>query len=144
MGLTDLHADRCIYRRPFPEGFDARPRLHAGPASGMREPELEQLINAFLATVDCFLNRNDERFRDVGLPAEPLRLLIKEWVWAWVRTPELATPRFDGKPLGVFDKPIPAFLGAPAEPVASAARRLWDRPLYADTILQILPTVDPP
>src|SRR2546430_16477714 len=110
----------------------------------MRDAELEQLINVFLTTIDRFLNQNDERFRDVGLPAEPLRQLIKEWVWAWVRTPELATPRFDGKPLEAFDKPIPAFLGAPAEPVASAARRLWDRPLYADTILQILPTGDPP
>src|SRR2546430_16070549 len=110
----------------------------------MRDAELEQLINVFLTTIDRFLNQNDERFRDVGLPAEPLRQLIKEWVWAWVRTPELATPRFDGKPLGVFDKPARAFLGASAEPVASAARRLWDRPLYAATILQILPTVDPP
>jgi anti-anti-sigma factor len=232
MGLTDQHPDRCIYRRPFPDGFDdcpafqatsfiaadsrnkplgtwrtcrhlgtgndlenrgrfyprcalgdqrqrlqwlaqvspakldivralqeevdrlsrphrerlfdARARLHSGPPSAMREPELEQLINAFLTTIDRFLEQNHERFHDVGLPAGPLRQLIKEWVWAWVRTPELATPRFDGRPLAAFDKPVRAFLGAPAEPSVSAARRLWDRPLYADTILQILPTVDPP
>jgi len=25
MGLTDQHADRCVYPRPFPEGFDACP-----------------------------------------------------------------------------------------------------------------------
>lgn len=124
--------------------FDARARLHSGPASAEREPELEQLINAFLTTIDHFLDQNDERFRDVGLPAEPLRQLIKEWVWAWVRTPELATPRFDEQPLEVFDPPVRAFLGAPTAPAVSAARRLWDRPLYADTILQILPTVDPP
>ncbi|HVS07953.1 MAG TPA: STAS domain-containing protein [Candidatus Dormibacteraeota bacterium] len=124
--------------------FDARARLHSGPASAAREPELEQLINGFLGTIDRFLEQNDERFRDVGLPAEPLRQLIKEWVWAWVRTPELATPRLDEKPLEVFDRPARAFLGAPIEPVVSAARRLWDRPLYSDTILQILPTVDPP
>ena len=123
--------------------FDARARLHSGPAAAAREPEVEQLINAFLATTDRFLEQNDARFRDVGLPAEPLRQLIKEWVWAWVRTPELATPRFDAKPLEVFDQPSRAFLGAPAEPARSATRRLWDRPLYADTILQILPTVDP-
>jgi ABC-type transporter Mla MlaB component len=123
--------------------FDARARLHSGPASAVREPELEELINGFLSTIDGFLEQNDERFRDVGLPAEPLRQLIKEWVWAWVRTPELATPRFDEKPLDVFDRPVRAFLGAPAESVP-AARRLWDRPLYSDTILQIVPTVDPP
>src|SRR5437763_14294207 len=35
--------------------FDARARLHSGPPSAMREPELEQLINAFLATIDRFL-----------------------------------------------------------------------------------------
>ena len=232
MSLTDEHPDRCIYPRPFPEGFDACPafqatsfiaadsrnkplgtwltcrhlgtgndvenrgrfyprcalgdqaqrlqwvaqvspakldvvralqqefdqlsrphrerlfharaRLHSGPASASREPELERLINAFLTTLDGFLEQNDARCRDVGLPAEPLRQLIKEWVWAWVRTPELATPRFDAKPLEVFDQPARAFLGAPAEPARSAARRLWDRPLYADTILQILPTMDPP
>jgi ABC-type transporter Mla MlaB component len=124
--------------------FDARARLHSGPASAAREPELEELINGFLTTIDRFLKQNDERFRDVGLPAEPLRQLIKEWVWAWVRTPELVTPRLDGKPLEAFAQPARAFLGAPSEPVVSAARRLWDRPLYADTILQILPTVDPP
>src|ERR1700730_2715407 len=124
--------------------FDARARLHSGPASAQRERELEQLINGSLSTIDHFLEQNDERFRDVGLPAEPLRQLIKEWVWAWVRTPELATPRLDEKPLEVFDRPARAFLGAPIEPVVSAARRLWDRPLYSDTILQILPTVDPP
>jgi ABC-type transporter Mla MlaB component len=73
-----------------------------------------------------------------------LRQLIKEWIWAWVRTPELATPRFDEKPLEVFDNPVRAFLGAAGEPEVSAARRLWDRPLYTDTILQILPTMDPP
>ena len=123
--------------------FDARARLHSGPASAVREPELEELINGFLSTIDGFLEQNDERFRDVGLPAEPLRQLIKEWVWAWVRTPELATPRFDEKPLDVFDRPVRGFLGAPAEPVP-AARRLWNRPLYSDTILQIVPTVDPP
>jgi ABC-type transporter Mla MlaB component len=124
--------------------FDARARLHSGPVSAPGEPELERLINAFLTTIDRFLEQNDERFRDVGLPAEPLRQLIKEWIWAWVRTPELETPRFDEKPLEVFDRPVRAFLGAPTEPVVSAARRLWDRPLYADTILKILPTVDPP
>jgi len=123
--------------------FDARARLHSGPPSAVREPELEELINGFLSTIDGFLEQNDERFRDVGLPAEPLRQLIKEWVWAWVRTPELATPRFDEKPLDVFDRPVRGFLGAPAEPVP-AARRLWNRPLYSDTILQIVPTVDPP
>ena len=124
--------------------FDARTRFHSGPLSATREPELERLINAFLATIDRFLDQNEARFHDVGLPTEPLRQLIKEWVWAWVRTPELATPRFDGKPLAAFENPVRAFLGAPVEPAASAARRLWDRPLYADTILQILPTVDPP
>jgi ABC-type transporter Mla MlaB component len=124
--------------------FDARARLHSGPVSAPGEPELERLINSFLTTIDRFLEQNDERFRDVGLPAEPLRQLIKEWIWAWVRTPELETPRFDEKPLEVFDRPVRAFLGAPTEPVVSAARRLWDRPLYADTILKILPTVDPP
>ena len=124
--------------------FDARARLHSGPASAAREPELEQLINGFLSTIDRFLELNTERFRDVGLPAEPLRQLIKEWVWAWVRTPELATPRIDEKSLEVFDTPARAFLGAPIEPVVSAARRLWDRPLYSDNILQILLTVNPP
>ena len=124
--------------------FDARARLHSGPPSAARDPELEKLIDAFLTTIDGFLEENDARFRDVGLPSEPLRQLIKEWVWAWVRTPELATPRLDAKPLEAFDKPVRAFLGAPAEPAVSATRRLWERPLYADTILQILPTVDPP
>src|SRR5256712_10645058 len=29
MGLADQHADRCIYPRPFPEGFDACPAFQA-------------------------------------------------------------------------------------------------------------------
>src|ERR1700737_2700882 len=101
--------------------FDARTRLHAGPASAAAEPELEQLINAFLTTIDRFLEQNDERFRAVGPPTEPLLQLIREWIWAWVRTPELATPRVDEAPLDAFDPPARAFLGAPIEPVVSAA-----------------------
>src|SRR3981081_3141286 len=121
--------------RPHPERvFDARARLHSGPASAMREPELRQLINAFLATIGRFLEQNDERFRDVGLPAEPLRQLIKEWVWAWVRTPELATPRFDGKPLEVFAQPVRGFLGAPAKP-GPAARAAWNRAAHSGSLL---------
>jgi ABC-type transporter Mla MlaB component len=232
MALIDDHADRCVYRRPFPDGFDecpayqattfiaadsrnkplgtwqtcrhlgtgndlenrgrfyprcalgdqqqrmqwlaqvspakldvvralqaefdqlsqphrerlfaVRARLHSGPASAAREPELERVINGFLTTIDRFLNENAERFRDVGLPAEPLRQLIREWVWAWVRTPELATPRVNEERLDAFEGPVRAFLGVPGQPVEAPARRLWDRPLYADTILQIVPTVDPP
>ena len=124
--------------------FDARARLHSGPASAAREPELERVINGFLTTIDRFLDENDERFRDVGLPAEPLRQLIKEWVWAWVRTPELATPKLNEERLDAFKSPVRAFLGAPGRPIEAPARRLWDRPLYADTILQIVPTLDPP
>src|ERR1700682_4895701 len=74
--------------------FDARARLHSGPASAAREPELEQLIDSFLSTIDRFLGQNDKLSGASAPPAEPLRQLIKEWVWAWVRTPELATPRF--------------------------------------------------
>jgi anti-anti-sigma regulatory factor len=124
--------------------FDARARWHAGPASARSEAELERLIDAFLTTTDRFLKQNGARFGDVGLPAEPLRQLIKEWVWAWVRTPDLAAPRFDGKSLEVFDKPKRAFRGTAGKSAVSAARRLWDRPLYGDTILQILPTINPP
>ena len=124
--------------------FDARARLHAGSASAAAEPELEHLINAFLATIDRFLEQNDERFRDVGLPTEPLLQLIREWVWAWVRTPELATPRLDEAPLEPFAEPVRAFLGVPAAPAESSSRRLWNRPLYSVPILQIVPTVDPP
>ena len=124
--------------------FDARARLHAGPASAAAEPELEQLINGFLSTIDRFLEQNDERFRDVGLPTEPLRQLIKEWVWAWVRTPELNTPRLKDAPLEAFGDPARAFLGVPVAPTESSTRRLWNRPLYSDPILQIVPTVDPP
>jgi ABC-type transporter Mla MlaB component len=124
--------------------FDARARLHAGPSPAASESELEQLINAFFTTIDHFLTQNEERFRDAGLPAEPLRQLIREWVWAWVRTPELSTPRLNEAPLKIFADPVRAFLGVPAEPVEPSNRRRWDRPLYADSILQILPTVDPP
>jgi anti-anti-sigma regulatory factor len=123
---------------------DARARLHAGSRSATSDEEVHQLIEGFLEAIDKFLAGNDARFQDVGLPPQALRQLIREWVWAWVRTPELATPRFSNAPLEAFASPVRAFLGAPAEPAAEWARRLWDRPIYADTILQIVPTADPP
>jgi anti-anti-sigma regulatory factor len=124
--------------------FDARARLHAGPVSSAAEPELERLIDGFLTTIDGFLERNHERFRDVGLPTEPLFQLITEWVWAWVRTPELVTPRLKETPLDAFAKPARAFVGLPAEAAEPPVHRLWNRALYSDPILEILPTVDPP
>jgi anti-anti-sigma regulatory factor len=123
---------------------EARTRLHAGSRSRASNEEVHQLIEGFLEATDRFLAGNEARFQDVGLPPPALRPLIREWVWAWVRTPELATPRFNDAPLEAFAGPARAFLGVPAEPAADWARRLWDRPVYADTILQIVPTVDPP
>jgi ABC-type transporter Mla MlaB component len=123
---------------------DARARLHAGPAAAGAQPELQQLIDAFLSSIERFLEQNEERFRDVGLPTAPLIQLIREWVWAWARTPELSTPPFDEAPLEPFANSARAFLGVSPEPAESPMRRYWDRPVYADTILQILPTQDPP
>jgi anti-anti-sigma regulatory factor len=123
---------------------DARARLHTGSRSQALDEEVHQLIEGFLEAIDRFLAGNEARFQDVGLPPQALRPLIREWVWAWVRTPELATPRFDEAPLEAFAGPARAFLGAAQEPMAEWARRLWDRPIYADTILQIVPTIDPP
>lgn len=122
----------------------ARARLHAGAATAAAEPKLEQLINAFLSTIERFLEQNDMRLRDAGLGPEPVLQLIREWVWAWVRTPELATPRLNEAPPDAVAKPARAFLGLPVEPATSVARRLWNRPLYADPILQIVATEDPP
>src|ERR1700738_2952611 len=101
-------------------------------------------MNAFLPTIDRFLEQNDERFRDVGLPTEPLLQLIREWIWAWVRTPELATPRVDEAPLDAFAQPARAYLGMPAEPPVPSSRLFGTRPPYPDPILQIVPTVAPP
>lgn len=123
---------------------EARSRLHAGSRSRAVEAEIQELIEGFLAAIDRFLNANDARFHDVGLPTQPLRLLIREWVLAWVRTPEMVAPRLPDAPLDVFANPVRAFVGLPNEPAVEWTRRMWDRPIYSDTILQILPTMDPP
>ena len=123
---------------------EARSRLHARSRSRAVEADVQQLIDGFLQAIDGFLNANEARFDDVGLPTQPLRQLIKEWLVAWVRTPEMATPRWTDAPPDVFASPARAFVGLPTEPVAEWTRRLWDRPFYTDTILQIVPTADPP
>lgn len=119
---------------------DARARLQSpGQATG----ELEGLIEAFLQTIDRFLVENAARFEDVGLPAQPLAQLIKEWLWAWGRTPDLVVPRLSERTLQAVTSPARPFLGLPAESVTIRVRRLWDQPIYTDAVLQILPTVDP-
>jgi anti-anti-sigma regulatory factor len=123
---------------------EARTRLHAGSRSRATEAETQELIDGFLQAIDRFLTANEARFQDVGLPTQPLRQLIREWVIAWVRTPEMATPRLTDAPPDAFANPVRAFVGLPIEPAAEWSRRLWDRPIYSDTILQILPTMDPP
>lgn len=123
---------------------EARSRLHAGSRSRAMEAEVQQLIDGFLQAIDRFLNANEARFQDVGLPTQSLRQLIREWVQAWVRTPDMATPRLTDSSLRYFASPVRAFIGLPTEPVAEWTRRLWDRPIYTDPILQIVPTMDPP
>lgn len=108
------------------------------------EAETQELIDGFLKVIDRFLNANEARFLDVGLPTQPLRLLIREWVMAWVRTPEMAAPRMRDAPPDAFANPVRAFIGLPAEPATEFTRRLWDRPIYSDTVLQIVTTADPP
>src|ERR1700687_94945 len=123
---------------------EARSRLHARSRSEATEADVQRLIDGFLQVIDRFLNTTEALFHDVGLPTQPLRLLIKEWVLAWVRTPEMATPRWSDGPPDAFASPARAFVGLPTEPVAEWTRRLWDRPIYTDTILQIVPPADPP
>src|ERR1700731_3724191 len=123
---------------------EARSRLHAGPRAPAREAEAQALIDRFLQAIDRFLSANEARFQDVGLPTEPLRHLIREWVIAWVRTPEMTALRLNDAPPDAFTNPVRAFVGLPSEPAAEWSRRLWDRPIYSDTVLQILPTIDPP
>src|ERR1700737_2397865 len=71
---------------------EARSRLHGGARSRATEGETQELIDRFLQAIDGSLNANEERFHDVALPTQPLRQLIREWIQAWVRTPEMATP----------------------------------------------------
>jgi len=123
---------------------EARLRLHAASRTRTTEAETQELIDGFLQAIDCFLSANEARFQDVGLPTQPLRQLIKEWVIAWVRTPEMTALRLTDAPPDAFANPVRAFVGLPTEPAAEWSRRLWDRPIYSDTILQILPTMDPP
>jgi anti-anti-sigma regulatory factor len=123
---------------------EARSRLHAGSRSRATEAEAQALIDRFLQAIDRFLSANEARFQDVGLPTEPLRHLIREWVIAWVRTPEMTALRLTDAPADAFTNPVRAFVGLPSEPAAEWSRRLWDRPIYSDTVLQILPTIDPP
>ena len=122
---------------------EARSRLHAASRTRTTEAETEELIDGFLQAIDRFLSANEARFEDVGLPTRPLRQLIKEWVTAWVQTPEMSALRLTDAPPDTFANPVRAFVGLPTEPTAEWSRRLWDRPIYSDTILQILPTMDP-
>jgi anti-anti-sigma regulatory factor len=123
--------------------FEARKTFQANPRTRAIEQQTRQVIDDFLGEMDGFLTRNQERFQDVGLPTDPLRQLIAEWVWAWVRTPELATAPFSDPPPDTFSDPARTFLGLPVAPTEAPAGRMWDRPLYSDSILQILPTVNP-
>lgn len=124
---------------------DARARLHQqGADSEATDSELQQLIDAFLDAIDRFLKQNEARFRDVGLPPEPLKRLIKEWLWAWMRSGELATSRLSQSPGDALEDSVGAFLGVTADSPQYPARRLWDRPLYTDSLLRIVPTVEPP
>ena len=122
---------------------EARSRLHARSRSRATESDVQDLVDGFLQAIDRFLNANEARFQDVGLPTQPLRQLIKEWVRAWVRTPEMTTQRMTDAPPDAFASRARAFVGLPTQPEAERNRRLWDRPIYTDAILRILPTVDP-
>jgi ABC-type transporter Mla MlaB component len=56
----------------------------------------------------------------------------------------MATTRLTDSSVDAFASPVRAFIGLPTAPAAEWTRRLWDRPIYTDPILQIVPTVDPP
>src|ERR1700694_3065739 len=109
---------------------EARSCLHARSRSRGIEADVEQLIDGFLQAIDRFLNANEARFHDVGLPTQPLRQLIKEWVVAWVRTPEMTTPRWTDAPPDAFASPARAFVGLPAGTAPGRAPRRLGRALY--------------
>ena len=123
--------------------FDARQRLQSGPSSAAAERQIDQLITTFLEAINQFLLTNAERFQEVGLPVDPLRQLIKEWIWAWVRSPSLKPPESIPAPVENLSMAPRAFLGLPIKSIIPHARPHSGRAVYVDPILQILPTADP-
>src|SRR6202022_1571745 len=96
---------------------EARSPLPARSRSTATEAGVQRLIDGFLQAIDRFLNTNEARFHDVGLPTQPLRQLIEEGVLAWVRPREMATPRWSNGPPDAFASPARAFTERRAGPV---------------------------
>jgi anti-anti-sigma factor len=111
---------------------------------GTIDPDLEELVSDFLEMIDRFLRENDERLTDVGLATAPLGELIKEWVRLWARTPQFAETETPADPSDRLDGTRRAFVGLAPPRLPVAIPRLMDAPIYQDSILQIVPTVDPP
>jgi anti-anti-sigma regulatory factor len=127
--------ERLAVVRAIDDEFDAlnaryRDRLLAAKAEMLAKPQdqqvrgrVEDLLCAFLDSADQFLAARADRLADVGLPADRLSDLVKEWSLAWLRSRELTSPASEDSPLSGVD------------PVAAALIRLaptGDRDLGGD------------
>lgn len=163
VGLARLDVVRALqeefddFSLPYREQlFEAKAQLLRSPGRTELRQSLEQLVHGFLAAMDRFLVERELRFQDVGLPIRPLMRLVDEWLWAWVRSGQLANPPANSARLQVFSPYSQSFLEAAAasswgtiEPQAATqdnghVARSPAEPTFDNGRLRIVRTADPP
>jgi STAS domain len=66
--------------------FTTRAACRDEPRSIDLRHELEARVREFLAAATAFVEKNADRFADVGLPPGPLLRLVDDLAWAWARS----------------------------------------------------------
>ena len=128
-----------------------RERLHEAraaatairPAAGSGE-RLHDLLDTYLEAVAEFLRERSARFAEAGLPVAELMPLIERWTWAWARNRGHDSGAGVDR-LGAF---APSGLAEPrsstGEVVPPGSSPPQSIPVFADGLLRITRTVDPP
>lgn len=72
--------------------IEAKADVLAHPRDLGARQHLDGLLSEFLDQVEAFTSEQSPRFADIGLPADRMNDLIKEWSIAWLRSKSLDLP----------------------------------------------------
>jgi anti-anti-sigma factor len=123
--------------------LQSRERSLADAADWSLRDEMERQLAAYRQAVAAFLQAQEERFDDAGLPIEPLLDLISESVTTWAHSGLSLFSETNGRRLRAFSPEAQAFLGS-----AAAAPWKVEAPtsdvVFDDGMLEVARAGDPP
>jgi anti-anti-sigma regulatory factor len=89
--IRALQAEFDLFRQPYRTRLFTTKAATLDPRSDIDQPQLEQLMAAYLEAAAEFVHEREDRLAAVGLPSGPLLELFHDWGRAWLSSRQVTS-----------------------------------------------------